>query len=141
MLVPCNWNNVHWTLVVVDFDNKRIEHYDTKPGYATDISKVFSNLKEYVDEEAKRYSNKHNFTSDWESKVVTPKNVPKQANDVDCGVFLCMFAKLICQGKPYTLASAAQTRHYRMQILEELVTKTIHPWGDLTIEDNALLSS
>ena len=91
VLVPCNPGlSKHWFLLVVLPKEKQILVLDskaapfTKPSTVNAVAKMWRILQEIDNRiDANR----------WLFATNTPKDVPQQQNNYDCGVFLCFFAR------------------------------------------------
>lgn len=115
-LVPINQHNTHWTLGVVNFKEKRVEHYDSMAGGGS--ARVLDNLMQWVRDEAEN-KKKPFDESEWE-KVAHGRDVPQQANSDDCGVFLCKFADFLCRGIPLTF-DRRHMNYFRSRMAHELL--------------------
>ena len=78
----------HWTLLFIDINKKSINYYDSlvfknkeRGNICIDLMKNYLNLK---------YKNKIYF-NDWFSETVS--NLPQQNNFIDCGLYMCQYAK------------------------------------------------
>jgi Ulp1 family protease len=91
MIFPINLNNTHWTLLVIYFQRRRIQYYDSMAGQGVKylrgalrwLNDEFQERKGGVDE------------SDWELVPCIQAQTPQQHNGVDCGAFTTMFADFI----------------------------------------------
>ena len=83
----------HWTLISIDMQNEEITHYNSflqqnlRNKKAVNIKFEFA--KYFLTFEAKITK-----FSTWRCKEIT--NLPQQSNDYDCGMFICAFARSIC---------------------------------------------
>lgn len=91
VLVPCNpGQSKHWFLLVVLPKEKQILVLDsmaasfTKPSAVNAVAKMWRILRE-VDNRID--------ANQWQFATNTPKDVPQQQNNYDCGVFLRFFAR------------------------------------------------
>ena len=87
-LIPVHLRT-HWCLAVVDFKHWKICYYDSLRG---NNEACFPLLKEYIMSFSQQCTVK-----EW--CYSTPKNIPHQHNHFDCGIFVCMYAKLLAQRK------------------------------------------
>jgi len=59
-----------------------------------------------------------------EWSFITPKNIPRQKNHFDCGVFACMYAKLLAQSQKLEF-SQQDMPDIRRHIAYELIMKMV----------------
>ncbi|KAK9172665.1 ULP1 like chllamydin domain containing protease [Cryptosporidium meleagridis] len=107
VLLPINVNNVHWTLGVVNFKLGYIQYIDSLGGKfqdylgCTKMSAVFfQNMNRYIQDEYFD-KKKEKFTGQLKHFTKFSEPVPQQNNGSDCGVFTCMFAECISEGRPF----------------------------------------
>ena len=116
IFVPINNIQIkHWSLVAIDTRNKTITYYDSK-GY-TDQTAV-SNVKKYLVSEHER---QHQSTLDidlW--KTVTTDDIPKQEDETECGVFLCMYAEDLSREAPFRF-TVKDTPNFRARMKYEIL--------------------
>ncbi|GAA5979097.1 hypothetical protein JCM10908_002803 [Rhodotorula pacifica] len=86
IIIPINHNNMHWCCSAVNLREKRFEYYDS---LGSPREFVYKTLRKWLQEEHKSRKGTEIDLSDWEN--YWDKNVPKQNNINDCGVFTCMF--------------------------------------------------
>ena len=105
IFIPININNVHWTLVVVYMQLKRIVYRDS---LGSDGKKYTSAVKKYIENES-LYKQQHIMSQDeineW-TEVATPNDTPQQSNDCDCGVFVCMFVDYLSEDLPINFSQS-----------------------------------
>lgn len=97
VLVPINISNNHWTLAVISMKEKAIKYYDSQlktNDYCLDRLAMY--LK---NEKLKKEKIKYNMKG-W--KLIHVKNIPRQPDSYNCGVFLCMYAEFIARNRPLT---------------------------------------
>ena len=87
--------NVHWTLVVVDFIEKKIQCYDST---GTNDWRILFGVFRYLKDEHRVILNKD--LDGWEWQTVACPRTPRQTNGVDCGVFVAMFADFVSNDYP-----------------------------------------
>ena len=96
ILVPVN-QPAHWVLVVINLAKKAVEYYDSLGGEDSACTKRI--LRWLGDEWADKYKANPKYkdcnpkVSEW--KIVYPKDIPKQYNGYDCGVFTCKNAECL----------------------------------------------
>ena len=95
IFVPINIRQYHWTCVVIYMQKKCIKYYDAKHGNGDHyLNYLFRYLQdEWKDKKGYELPNKEDWVLDS-----TSDGIPKQYNDFDCGVFVCMFVNYIFQG-------------------------------------------
>ena len=93
LLVPINYQQ-HWSLVVVNVKSKTISHLDSM---LTENYKFTRAVKDFLLDEHLAKRGIRPLAASWTCKF--EKNIPRQYNSSDCGVFMCMFADYICQRK------------------------------------------
>jgi sentrin-specific protease 1 len=96
VLIPVHLG-VHWTLAVVDLKRKQVVYYDSLLG---DNRVCLTALLDWLVQEAKDKKGMQYNVSDW--KRLTPKDIPRQQNSSDCGVFTCMFARYYTKNEPFS---------------------------------------
>ncbi|KAF9761893.1 Sentrin-specific protease [Nosema granulosis] len=113
ILIPVHLKN-HWVFVAVDTKNHGIEYYDSLGGYNSEVVK---NITRYLEmEQLSKFKYAKTYFS-YKNKA------PLQANGVDCGVFVCMFARYRAENsKKFYYGSMWD---FRLKILHELLSKTI----------------
>jgi len=92
ILVPINIGQGHWVLAVINMGEKRFEYFDP---YHGDGSSYLCLLRRYLQDEHKDKKGADLDLSEWKDVHWGPKCIPSQTNGVDCGVFLCQFARAI----------------------------------------------
>ena len=127
VFVPINITNTHWTLLVVFVQAKHIHYYDSM---STGEGKIFmTKIMDWIVAEGKKPSNdvavdksQWMFMDTFEKQSMatlplskealyyvqkqvklmgkTFRYVPLQINSYDCGVFVCMFAEVVCADLP-----------------------------------------
>lgn len=96
VLIPCHVQGNHWTLSCINFAKKRVEYFDSLFGSDWGILDV---LLQYVADEALTHENgRVEDMSRW-TKIIH-KNIPKQRNGFDCGVFVLKMAEFLSSGRP-----------------------------------------
>ncbi|XP_043271224.1 sentrin-specific protease 1-like [Venturia canescens] len=89
ILVPINLGN-HWCLSIIDLEKKRIRHFDS---FTRENPRYFETLLEYMQQEAVGKNVRPIIRDEW--KLKTEKDIPKQNNGNDCGVFMCTYAEYV----------------------------------------------
>ncbi|CDF37848.1 unnamed protein product [Chondrus crispus] len=115
MLIPINQANTHWTLGVINFKDQTVEHLDSMG--TGGLLKVREHLMSWVRDEAADKS-KPFSPNNW---TMPPRDVPRQLNSDDCGVFLCKFADFISRGWQEFTFSQQHMNYFRSRIAHELL--------------------
>ncbi len=92
MFIPCHLNNNHWVCVIVDFEQKIIDYYDSI-GDVTH-TKVTNCITQYLkDVWNEIYHNDKFITNEWNvrNNFSDLGNFPIQDNLTDCGVYMCVY--------------------------------------------------
>lgn len=92
----------HWTLAVIDKTRKQIDYYNSM--YDNKESAIPKVLLDYYG----RYMKKHNIKHDadhWNLRTIGG-GCPQQNNNIDCGVFICLYAENIARAKELTFTQA-----------------------------------
>ncbi len=121
LVIPINQHNVHWTLGVVNFRDKRVEHYDSFGGSGSDD--ILENLLRWVADERENKKGDELDVDVWEKVPMTSK-MPQQNNSDDCGVFVCKFADFITRGAEVTF-EARHMKYFRARIAHEIMMQRV----------------
>lgn len=89
ILVPVHLG-FHWCMATIDFRDKCLRYYDSMLGHNM---KCLDKLVEYLVAEHKDKKKTDYDIGDWKKLVL--KDIPKQLNGSDCGVFACTFAEFV----------------------------------------------
>lgn len=115
LLLPINQENVHWTLGVINFRERTVQHLDSLGTGGS--GKVREYLMRWVADEAKDKGKEYN-ASEWKA---VEADVPIQRNSDDCGVFLCKFADFLSRGWSEFTFSQTHMQYFRCRIAHELL--------------------
>ncbi|KAJ2455571.1 hypothetical protein EV183_000048 [Coemansia sp. RSA 2336] len=110
---------VHWCCAIIDFRSKRITYYDALLG---DNSKCLRLLMDYLKEESRDKCNQEFDDSGW--TMACDKQIPRQRNGYDCGVFAVVFAEYAARDAPFRF-SQEHCMLFRRKITYEIATKTL----------------
>ena len=91
ILVPV-CHSQHWTLLVLDFSKRIIVELNSVFSTSLEIVQIYYRFLMTLEKTLNCQSR-----SKW--SVYKPVDLPKQTNGYDCGVFTCLFADIICQGR------------------------------------------
>lgn len=114
---PVHIDNNHWTLAVVDFNERKISHYDSFEESKPD---VVENIKYLVDFQYKHQTNQEkglDFTT-W--KVDDRASCPKQKNGFDCGPFVMACATYL-SNKQSLMYTQDDMPHLRKRFMLEIL--------------------
>ncbi|TKR77351.1 hypothetical protein L596_018345 [Steinernema carpocapsae] len=118
LIVPVHLG-AHWCLAIVDVANKAIQYYDSMLG---NNPMALSALKEYLEQEAKDKKKEVIDTSGW--KLETRKDIPRQMNGSDCGMFACKFAEYASRRAPINFTQHHMP-YFRQRMVHEICTKRL----------------
>ena len=105
LIIPCHVNGNHWTCAVICITDKKIYYLD--PLIVRSMTKIPRYLMQYLEDEWNEFPRKTKFNRlEW--NVVQPGNskIPRQTNNHDCGVYVCMYAYYISQQKSIKFLSS-----------------------------------
>ncbi|CAN0340211.1 unnamed protein product [Ectocarpus sp. 6 AP-2014] len=92
----------HWFLITIDFEEKTVLSLDSLSGgrkRATQRRKMMEWTRREWNS-CPRWKGEFR-AEEWSSRTAS---VPKQTNDVDCGVFTCMYAAFVSNGREMTFS-------------------------------------
>lgn len=118
LLVPVHLG-VHWCLAIIDFRKKLIEYYDSMGG---DNEVCLNALRDYLVSEHLDKKKSTYDVSSWD--LVHAKDIPRQLNGSDCGVFACKYAEYITRDVPVTFTQQDMP-FFRRQMVWELLHQTL----------------
>ncbi|ETO32673.1 Ulp1 protease family, catalytic domain containing protein [Reticulomyxa filosa] len=116
VIFPINIKD-HWLCGCVNVKKKIIEFYCSMGSYCKELYGI---LKRYIEDEIK--DKQLAINEDWDYYVTT--DVPLQDNNLDCGVFTCMFMDCLCNditpdfGQEYI-------DNFRLKIAYEIITNKL----------------
>ena len=121
ILVPVHLD-VHWCLAVIDLKKKGVYFYDSMGSDKTDILKK---LLEYLKQEHMDKKKSEFDTSGF--KLQNVKDIPRQMNGSDCGMFTLKYAEYLSRNAGITFTQEDMP-YFRRRIVYEIVNnKVIHP--------------
>uniref|UniRef100_A0A914BXW3 Ubiquitin-like protease family profile domain-containing protein n=1 Tax=Acrobeloides nanus TaxID=290746 RepID=A0A914BXW3_9BILA len=110
---------VHWCMLIIDFKKKKIDFYDSMLGEHTACLQA---LKTYLESESLD-KKKVNFDfSGWRMECL--KNIPRQLNGSDCGMFACKFAEFASRQAEICF-NQEHMPYYRQRMVFEICTKQL----------------
>jgi sentrin-specific protease 1 len=120
LLFPVHVNRSHWTCCVVDVEHHKIEYYDSLGGRNDDL---MANVRRYVQDEAAENGIPHLNMDDWEN--VAHEEIPTQANDYDCGMFVLKYMDYITEGLVITF-NQGNIEYFRKRVANELANMYVN---------------
>jgi len=122
VLFPISDGN-HWATVVVDLKKKLVTYYDSLAFSDTKQGKEYANkyvqpVKNFIEAEALSRLNVENYFGNFKFCI---QDEPLQNNAIDCGVFLCQFAKAYCQRHRLNGFSQSDMVDIRIHMMMELI--------------------
>lgn len=118
ILVPV-YRRKHWCLAVIDFRAKEIKYYDSVRG--NNDACLFA-LQEYLKSESLDKKGTALNMDDWICENV--KNIPRQKNKSDCGVFILKYAEYICRNAVINF-SQENMEHLKKCMVYELIVQKL----------------
>uniref|UniRef100_W8AV12 Sentrin-specific protease 1 n=1 Tax=Ceratitis capitata TaxID=7213 RepID=W8AV12_CERCA len=114
--VPVHVGGVHWCMAIIHLKNRTIKYYDSM---GTPNPTVLKALEQYLKDESLDKRKQPYDTSNFEIESV--RDVPRQMNGSDCGVFSCMFAEYITRNREITF-SQQNMEYFRHKMILEIVS-------------------
>jgi sentrin-specific protease 1 len=112
IIVPVH-QGIHWVLATVELREKRVRLYDSLLG---EDHFLLDCLKRWVRDEYENKKGEAVDTSGWAAEH--PKEIPRQMNGCDCGVFMLKYADYIASGCPLTFTQADMA-YFRRRIVAD----------------------
>ncbi len=136
ILIPRNVSNFHWSLVAIELSSEDenevvISHYDSVYNHKIDapeeIKRCLAFAKEFLFTGNRATLN----IDDIKFSSIVPNRVPKQYNDYDCGVFVCIMAATLSGALRMPFSDIDQVfitdRNCRASICASLLTDELVP--------------
>ena len=125
--VPINLGLSHWILALIDFQEKKIQLYDSYRKKMRPRPNLLEGLLRYLkDEHQNKKGRPMDDEDSWNLIDVQINETPHQVGDNDCGVFICIFAYLLSKGRPLDFTQADITATGRQFVgISILQNKTI----------------
>jgi sentrin-specific protease 1 len=106
VFIPVHVHGNHWCLGCVNVTDRRLEYFDSLGG---NNPIFFSTLRSYLaDEFRSRHPDSQLDFDSWTD--FCPKQIPRQDNGSDCGVFTLKFADYLSHSPPLPLTSSPASR-------------------------------
>ncbi len=118
VLIPINITNKHWCLAVINVKDKTFEFHDPFGGSKNLPRNLFQIMQNYLQDEVKNYGTQQeslNLT-EWMT-IINKKTYPKQQNNYDCGVFICLYADYISNNRSFCIPIAMDVYRNHMKIV------------------------
>ena len=113
ILIPIHHEGKHWCLAIIDNRMARITYYDS---LIHDNPTCITTLRQYMDEES---MDKRGYAFDFNGwGNCTPKNIPKQTNGFDCGVFICQYAEYASRNAEFTFLEKDMPQYRKLMKLQ-----------------------
>ncbi|XP_043276060.1 sentrin-specific protease 1-like [Venturia canescens] len=93
VLIPLHLG-AHWCLATIDLKTKKIQYFDSLMGKNREYATI---IFEYLIMEAANKKQSSFDPKQW--SIVIKRDIPKQLNNFDCGVFVCSFAEYEASGR------------------------------------------
>ena len=116
VIIPVH-QGIHWVLAVVDFKATCVRFYDSLLG---NDKGLVEDLLRWVTDEWRNKKEKDVSTESW--TVTIPKDIPRQMNGCDCGVFMLKYADYIAVGCPLTFHQR-DMEYFRRRIVADAMEK------------------
>eukprot|EP01026_Neomeris_dumetosa_P072350 TRINITY_DN7364_c0_g3_i5.p4 TRINITY_DN7364_c0_g3~~TRINITY_DN7364_c0_g3_i5.p4 ORF type:complete len:112 (-),score=16.03 TRINITY_DN7364_c0_g3_i5:438-773(-) len=107
---------MHWTCAMVDLRNKRISYYDSLGGCD---EPTVENLRKWVKDEFLDKKKLEIDENEFEIKI--PKNIPRQLNGFDCGVFAIMYADYLASDRQFDFDQGDMS-YFRIKLVNDLMS-------------------
>jgi len=126
VLFPIN-NNNHWSIVAVDFKHLLVTYFDSLEYGHGAPSQLKANryvqpVRDLIESEALKHLGMEKYFDRFKFSI---QNEPDQLNGIDCGLFLCQFAKFYCRRQNSFDFSQSSMFEIRMHMTIELACDEI----------------
>eukprot|EP00102_Acyrthosiphon_pisum_P019813 XP_016657023.1 PREDICTED: sentrin-specific protease 1-like [Acyrthosiphon pisum] len=118
LFIPIHMEN-HWCLVCVCFQQKSIQYYDS---FGAKNSISMQRILKYLEKELRDKKRQYFDRDGWE--LINVNNCPRQTNNWDCGVYICMYAEYISRGAQLNFSQLTMNE-FRIQIALEMKYKKL----------------
>ena len=121
ILVPVHLD-VHWCLAVMNLKKKSVNFYDSM---GSDKNDILNALLNYLEKEHLHKKSSPFDTSDFTLENV--KEIPKQMNGSDCGMFTLKYAEYLSRNASITFTQEDMPYFRRRMVYEIVNNRVIHP--------------
>lgn len=97
VIMPVHVGEAHWCLASFNMKTRVLEYYDS---LFFENSWAIECLQKYLKDEHQDKKKKP-LTDKWTVKIYGHSEIPNQSNGCDCGVFTCMFADCLGEGRDF----------------------------------------
>ncbi|KAJ1663018.1 SUMO1 sentrin specific peptidase 1 [Coemansia sp. RSA 1646] len=118
VIVPVHLG-VHWCCAVIDFRHKTIRYYDALHGSNQEALDL---LLGYLREESRDKLGTEFDDSEW--TAACDKEIPRQLNGYDCGIFAITFAEYVARDAPFAF-SQKHCPFLRKKVTYEIATQSL----------------
>ncbi|KAF9581238.1 SUMO1 sentrin specific peptidase 1, partial [Lunasporangiospora selenospora] len=120
VLIPIHCSGNHWTSAIIDNKNKRISYFDSLLG---NNPKCFLILRNYLEKESLDKRKEPFDIQGWENEC--PKDIPRQQNGYDCGVFTCFFIENKSRGLDQFEFTQKNMPYLRKKLALSIINKAL----------------
>lgn len=105
---------MHWTLIMLDFEDKVIYYVDSLGGSG---DYIFKNVLQYLkDEHIDKKKTEYKDIDEWE--CISCRNfTPQQHNGSDCGVFMLATTEFLSEGFEQLKFTQSEMSYFRQRLL------------------------
>ena len=126
VIIPVNYENIHWALAVAYMKSKHLVVLDSRKNSSRCMSTLKCLRKYFLDEylDKKKIKDPKGEES-W--SFVSIKSIPRQKNNYDCGVFTCVYALCVASGIGLNFSQQdipLFRKHMCLSILNECIHET-----------------
>ncbi len=121
VLVPVHLD-VHWCLAVINLKKKGVYFYDSM---GSDKMDILRSLLKYLEDEHMDKKKSPFDTSGFSMENV--KDIPKQMNGSDCGMFTLKYSEYLSRNASITFTQEDMPYYRRRMVYEIVTNKIIHP--------------
>uniref|UniRef100_A0A914IDI0 Ubiquitin-like protease family profile domain-containing protein n=1 Tax=Globodera rostochiensis TaxID=31243 RepID=A0A914IDI0_GLORO len=118
LIVPVHLPN-HWCMAVIDLKERKVDYYDSMSGSNETCLQLLSDYlgDESIDKRKQQFS-----SSGWTMEC--RKDIPRQSNFSDCGMFSCLFAEYASRRAPITFTQK-HISYFRERMCYEIYQKKL----------------
>lgn len=118
VLVPVHLGN-HWCLAFIDFTQRTISYFDSMGGGSNGCCDT---LLEYLKQESLDKRKQEFGHENW--KTTDRRDIPRQNNCSDCGVFACTYAEYLTRQAKFNFTQEHMP-YFRKKMIYEIIKKKI----------------
>ena len=132
VLIPINQCERHWLLVAVLLRCKKVVIYDSLDNNA--YVQIWENISKFLSNYSKIHACDY-LTWEWSFSVVL--DIPKQKNNIDCGVYTCIYATALAKCLQSVAVTSLLTAWYYIVMMTLEITPEEYIPSKLSL-DNAV---